>query len=146
MKWLAVETLQRPVRVGASEIAVVGQSCRLPGASNTRELWKLLDAGRCSVSSVPADRWPLGRHGHPRVKKTGRSYTWSAGVLPDIWGFDPGVFRISPREAQQIDPQRRLLLELAFEACEDAGVAPSNLASSRTGVYVGVSALDYSTI
>jgi acyl transferase domain-containing protein len=67
-------------------------------------------------------------------------------VLPDIWGFDPGVFRISPREAQQIDPQRRLLLELAFEACEDAGVAPSNLASSRTGVYVGVSALDYSTI
>ncbi len=67
-------------------------------------------------------------------------------MLPDIWGFDPSVFRISPREAQQIDPQQRLLLELAFEACEDAGFAPSKLAGSQTGVYVGASALDYSTI
>ena len=67
-------------------------------------------------------------------------------MLPDIWGFDPSVFRISPREAQQMDPQQRLLLELAFEACEDGGFAPSKLAGTPTGVYVGASALDYSTI
>ena len=85
-------------------------------------------------------------HGHPRVRERGRSYTWAAGVLPDIWGFDPAVFRISPREAEQIDPQQRLLLELAFEASEDAGLAPSRLAGTRTGVYVGASALDYSII
>jgi acyl transferase domain-containing protein/NADPH:quinone reductase-like Zn-dependent oxidoreductase/acyl carrier protein len=67
-------------------------------------------------------------------------------VLPDIWGFDPSVFGISPREAEQMDPQQRLLLELAFEACEDAGFAASRLSGTRTGVYVGTSAADYSTI
>lgn len=98
------------------------------------------------MSRIPADRWPQSRFGHPKGKERGRSYTWAAGVLEDIWGFDPGVFRISPREAEQIDPQQRLLLELVFEACEDAGLPPSRLAGSGAGVYVGASALDYSTI
>ncbi len=98
------------------------------------------------MSRIPADRWPQSRLGHPKAKERGRSYTWAAGVLDDIWGFDPGVFRISPREAEQIDPQQRLLLELVFEACEDAGLPPSRLAGSGAGVYVGASALDYSTI
>ncbi|MGO9422076.1 beta-ketoacyl synthase N-terminal-like domain-containing protein, partial [Roseiarcus sp.] len=120
--------------------------CRLPGAQSIDTLWELLEAGRCAVSAIPADRWALLRHGHPRLREPGRSYTWAAGVLPDPWGFDPAVFRISPREAQQMDPQQRLLLELAFEACEDSGLAPSKLAGSQTGVYVGASALDYSTI
>jgi len=127
-------------------IAIVGRSCRLPGAPDVEALWRLLEAGRCAVSTIPADRWPLARHHHPRLKEPGRSYTWSAGVLPDVWGFDPGVFRIAPREAQQIDPQQRLLLELVFEACEEAGFAPSRLAGTQTGVYVGASALDYFNI
>jgi acyl transferase domain-containing protein len=105
-----------------------------------------MDAGRCAVSKIPADRWTQSLHYHPRPKERGRSYTFAAGVLDDIWGFDPTVFRISPREAEQIDPQQRLQLELAFEACEDAGFAPSRLAGTGTGVYVGASALDYSTI
>ncbi len=128
-----------------SDVAVIGRACRLPGAANPAELWALLHGGRCAVSVIPEDRWPLSRHGHPRPKEPGRSYTWAAGVLPDIWGFDPSVFRVSPREAQQMDPQQRLMLELAFEACEDGGFAPSKLAGSQTGVYVGASALDYST-
>ena len=106
----------------------------------------MLNGGHCAVSRIPADRWPQSRFGHPKAKERGRSYTWAAGVLDDIWGFDPGVFRISPREAEQIDPQQRLLLELVFEACEDAGLPPSLLAGSGAGVYVGASALDYSTI
>ncbi|HZZ62671.1 MAG TPA: SDR family NAD(P)-dependent oxidoreductase [Roseiarcus sp.] len=130
----------------SGEIAIVGRACRLPGAPNVAQLWELLSAGRCAVSTIPADRWPLARHWHPSVREAGRSYTWAAGILPDIWGFDPSVFRVSPREAQQMDPQQRLLLELAFEACEDAGLAPSKLAGTETGVYVGASALDYSTI
>jgi phthiocerol/phenolphthiocerol synthesis type-I polyketide synthase C len=138
--------LGRNFALDGAQIAIVGRACRLPGASNVAELWDLLRAGRCSVSTIPPDRWPLARHGHPRAKEPGRSYTWAAGVLPDIWGFDPSVFRISPREAPQIDPQQRLLLELAFEACEDGGFAPSTLAGTQTGVYVGASALDYSTI
>ena len=130
----------------SGEIAIVGRACRLPGAPNVAELWELLRAGGCAVSTIPANRWPLARHGHPSVREPGRSYTWAAGILPDIWGFDASVFRISPREAQQMDPQQRLLLELAFEACEEAGLAPSKLAGTPTGVYVGASALDYSTI
>ena len=132
--------------INRAQIAIIGRACRLPGAPNSSALWELMDAGRCAVSKIPADRWPQTLHYHPRTKERGRSYTFAAGVLDDIWGFDPTVFRISPREAEQIDPQQRLQLELAFEACEDAGFAPSRLAGTGTGVYVGASALDYSTI
>ena len=138
--------MRHEIPADRAQIAIIGRACRLPGASSVAALWDMLSAGRCAVSTVPPDRWPLERHGHPRVTVRGRSYTWAAGVLPDIWGFDPSVFRISPREAEQMDPQQRLLLELAFEACEDAGFAPSRLAGTRTGVYVGTSAADYSTI
>jgi phthiocerol/phenolphthiocerol synthesis type-I polyketide synthase C len=119
------------------DVAVVGRACRLPGAPDIQGLWNLLDAGRCAVSRIPADRWSQNRFGHPRVKERGQSYTWAAGVLDDIWGFDPGVFRISPREAEQIDPQQRLLLELVFEACEDAGI-PSHLGGAGPGSLLGL--------
>jgi len=88
----------------------------------------------------------LERFGHPRQKERGRSYSWAAGVLDDVWGFDPAVFGISPREAEQMDPQQRLLLELAWEALEDAGIRPSDLAGAQTGVFVGGSALDYGNL
>ncbi|MCI4677484.1 SDR family NAD(P)-dependent oxidoreductase [Rhodoblastus acidophilus] len=128
-----------------TELAIVGRSCRLPGAPGVAELWDLLTEGRCAVGAIPHERWPQRRHFHPRAKEAGRSYIFAAGILPDIWGFDPRVFGLSPREAEQMDPQQRLLLELAFEACEDAGLPPSRLAGSRTGVYVGASATDYFT-
>ena len=138
--------LRRETPRERAQIAVVGRACRLPGAPSVAALWEMLAAGRCAVSTIPPDRWPLERHGHPHVGERGRSYTWAAGVLPDIWGFDPSVFRISPRETEQMDPQQRLLLELVFESCEDAGFAPSRLAGTGAGVYVGTSAADYSTV
>ncbi|MGQ0445964.1 MAG: beta-ketoacyl synthase N-terminal-like domain-containing protein, partial [Beijerinckiaceae bacterium] len=128
------------------EIAIIGRACRLPGANTTGELWDLLSAGRCTVSRIPPDRWPLELLAHPRPKERGRSYSWAAGVLDDIWGFDPAVFGISPREAEQMDPQQRLLLELTFEALEDAGIRPSEIAGAETGVFVGGSALDYGNL
>lgn len=118
----------------------------MPGASSIAELWDLLQGGRCAVSEIPAERWSLERLYHPRGNERGRSYTWSCGVLDDIWGFDPSVFGLSPREAEQMDPQQRLMLELAFEALEDAGLKPSALAGSETGVFVGASALDYGNL
>jgi acyl transferase domain-containing protein/NADPH:quinone reductase-like Zn-dependent oxidoreductase/acyl carrier protein len=127
-------------------IAIIGRSCRLPGANTPDELWDLLAAGRCAVSRVPPDRWSLERLGHPRPKERGRSYTWSAGVLDDPWGFDPAVFGISPRESEQMDPQQRILLELTYEAIEDAGMAPSALAGTQTGVFIGGSSLDYGNL
>ena len=128
------------------DIAIIGRACRLPGANSTAELWSVLTEGRCTVSRIPKDRWPQERLFHPRQKERGRSYTWAAGILDDIWGFEPAVFGISPREAEQMDPQQRLLLELTWEALEDAGIRPSALAGTETGVFVGGSTLDYGNL
>lgn len=98
------------------------------------------------MTSVPADRWPLQRHWHPRLAERGRTYTWAAGVLDDIWGFDAAAFGISPREAEQMDPQQRLLLELVWEALEDGGIRPSSLAGSDAGVFVGASSVDHANL
>jgi acyl transferase domain-containing protein/NADPH:quinone reductase-like Zn-dependent oxidoreductase/NAD(P)-dependent dehydrogenase (short-subunit alcohol dehydrogenase family)/acyl carrier protein len=95
------------------------------------------------VGTIPADRWSLGQYGHPRRKERGKSYTWAAGVIDDIWGFDPALFGISPREAEQMDPQQRLLLELTWEALENSGIRPSSISGSEVGVFVGGSSTDY---
>ena len=124
-------------------IAVVGWACRLPGANSVDAFWSLLLERRCAISRVPEDRFSLERFGHPRKQERGKSYTWAAGILDDIWGFDPGVFGISPREAVQIDPQQRILLQLTWEALEDAGIPPSSIAGTEVGVYIGASQTDY---
>ncbi|UDL93940.1 SDR family NAD(P)-dependent oxidoreductase [Lichenihabitans sp. PAMC28606] len=126
-----------------SEIAIVGRACRLPGANSVSRLWQLLRDNKCAVTHIPSDRWSLDRFGHPRHGERGRSYTWAAGVLDDIWGFDPAAFGLSPREAEQMDPQQRLLLELTWEALEDAGIKPSSIAGTETGVFVGASTTDH---
>jgi phthiocerol/phenolphthiocerol synthesis type-I polyketide synthase C len=125
------------------EISVVGWSCRLPGANNISELWSLLLEGRCAITQVPPDRFSLARYGHPRRNERGKSYTWAAGVLDDVWGFDTSVFGISPREAQQMDPQQRILLQLTWEALEDSGIRPSTIGGTEVGVFVGASQNDY---
>ncbi len=109
-------------------------------------LWSLLSEGRCAVSKVPADRFSLERFAHPRAHERGKSYTWAAGIIDDVWSFDPAVFGISPREAEQMDPQQRMLLELTWEALEDAGLRPSSVAGSNIGVFVGASSLDYGNL
>jgi len=126
-----------------SNIDIIGYSSRLPGANSTDEFWNLLNDGRCAVTSISEDRWPLARFGHPDKSATGKTYTWAAGQLDDVWGFDPAFFGISPREALQMDPQQRLLLQLVWEALENANIPPSDLAGSNTGVYVGAASLDY---
>lgn len=125
---------------------MIGRACRLPGAGNVDEFWSLLRDGGCAVTRIPEDRWEQAQHEHPRRGEPGKSYTWSAGVLSDIWGFDPAVFGISPREAEQMDPQQRLLLELVWEALEDAQLPPADLAGKEVGVFVGASALDYANL
>jgi len=125
------------------EIAVVGWACRLPGAKSVTDLWSLLLEGRCAVTQVPPERFCLDRYGHPRRQERGKSYTWAAGVLDDLWGFDPAVFGISPREAEQMDPQQRILLQLTWEALEDAGIPPSTIAGTNVGVFMGASQADY---
>ncbi|HEX3415335.1 MAG TPA: beta-ketoacyl synthase N-terminal-like domain-containing protein, partial [Stellaceae bacterium] len=127
-------------------IAIVGASCRFPGAENLDEFWQLLASAGDAVSEVDDRRWSTRLYYHPDRSEPGKSYTWSAGLISGVDLFEPSFFGISPREAAQMDPQQRLLLELAWHAFEDAGIPPSKMSSSATGVYIGASATDYSDL
>ncbi|WP_187830192.1 type I polyketide synthase [Siccirubricoccus phaeus] len=136
-----LETRSRRRTDGA--IAIIGAACRLPGAPTLEEYWPLLAAGRDAVTEIPAHRFSREFFAHPRKGEPGKSYSFAAGVLEDIAGFDPAAFGISPREAAEMDPQQRLLLEVAHAALEDAGLPPSRLAGSFTGIFIGASLTDY---
>ena len=125
-------------------IAIVGASCRLPGAPDVTSLWQLLDEERESVRPIPENRFPLRDYWHPRRGETGKFYATRASTLDEIELFDAAFFGISAREARQMDPQQRLLLELAWEALEDAGTTAERIASA--GVYVGASGLEYANL
>jgi phthiocerol/phenolphthiocerol synthesis type-I polyketide synthase C len=127
-------------------IAIVGASCRFPGAGDLAEFWRLLASAGDAVSEVDPGRWSTRFYFHPDRAQPGKSYTWSAGLITDLDMFEPAFFGISPREAMQMDPQQRLLLELAWHALEDAGISPSKLSGSNAGVYIGASTTDYSDL
>ncbi len=99
-----------------------------------------------AVSEIDDRRWATRFYYHPDRSEPGKSYTWAAGLISGIDLFEPSFFGISPREAAQMDPQQRLLLELVWHALEDAGIPPSKLCGSETGVYIGASATDYSDL
>ena len=124
-------------------VAILGTSFRLPG-SKPAEFWPSLLAGQSLVTEVADDRWSKEAFLHPDRSNRGTSYTFAAGSIGDVFGFDAAFFGISPREAAQMDPQQRLLLEMTWESFENAGVVPSAVRGSNTGVYVGISSTDYS--
>ena len=103
----------------------------------------MLASGTDAISEVDAGRWSTRFYYHPTYGEPGKSYTWAAGLIPDVDLFEPAFFGISPREAAQMDPQQRILLELVWHATEDAGIPASRLAGSATGVYIGGSSTDY---
>ncbi len=127
----------------AEAIAVVGMACRFPGAGGLSEFWRLLDAGENAISEgVPGSG--QGRIGElfpdPETQNTSCRF---AGFIDGIDQFDATFFRISPIEAQFLDPQQRLMLETSWQALEDAGIDADKLKGSRTGVYAGISNNDY---
>lgn len=125
-------------------MAIVGYAFRFPGDLDTEEaIWQALKEGRDLVTEVPADRWATEELQHNHRKEPGRSITFSAGLRSRIDEFDAGFFGISPREAAWMDPQQRMMLELAWEALENSGQKPADLAGSDCAVYVGISSLDY---
>ncbi|RQH10157.1 type I polyketide synthase [Paraburkholderia dinghuensis] len=127
-----------------SKIAIIGMSCRFPGGvEGPEEFWQLLCGERDAVTAIPPSRFGTAFYQHPTKSEPGKSYTFAAGVLDDVAGFDAEFFGVSPREAAQMDPQQRLLLELAWEAFEDAGVAPDAMRGRDCGVFVGVGGMDY---
>ncbi|WP_235033040.1 beta-ketoacyl synthase N-terminal-like domain-containing protein [Streptomyces sp. WAC05374] len=144
-------------------IAVIGMSCRFPGAGDPAHFWRNLVGGVDSVGAVPPHRWTDTYRWSDTLRLTDRhdgtasadgaasadspaSVTSAArrgGFVDDVEGFDAGFFGVSPREARSMDPQQRLLMELAWEALEDAAIPAAEVHGSRWGVFVGASADDF---
>ena len=113
-------------------LAIVGLACRLPHAADPGEFWKLLRDGKEAITQAPAGRW-----------NSPETNSLRGGFLDNVAEFDAGFFGISPREATMMDPQQRLVLELGWEALEDAGIVPATLRDTRAGVFIGAMAGDY---
>jgi thioester reductase-like protein len=121
-------------------IAIVGVACRFPGAADPAAYWELLAAGTDAVREPPRGRTELEP---PPWLVADAPSCRRGGFLDDLDRFEPGFFRISPREAARMDPQQRLLLEVGWEALEDAGQPTAQLAGTPTGVFVGVMNADF---
>ena len=133
---MAVEEQREP-------IAIIGIGCRFPGAPNPPAFWRLLKQGIDSIREIPADRWDIDEFYDSNPTRLGKMINRVGGFIDDVDKFDWRAFRILPREAQHMDPQHRLLLEVAWEALEDAGLPLEKVAGSRTGVFVGIMWNDY---
>ena len=128
---------------GREPLAIVGLSCRFPGASSPDAYWELLRDGIDAVSEVPPDRWNRDDLFDANPDAAGKTYSRHGGFLTGIDRFDPAFFGISPREAVAMDPQQRLLLETTWEALDRAGQPRDRLAASPTGVFIGITAAEY---
>ena len=128
-----------PADAVAEPVAVVGIGCRFPGGvTGPESFWRLLVDGEDAITEVPADRWDADAFYDPDPLAPGRMTTKWGGFVSDVAGFDADFFGITPREAAAMDPQQRMLLEVAWEALEHAGIPPDSLGGSRTGVMMGV--------
>jgi acyl transferase domain-containing protein len=127
-------------------IAVIGLGCRFPGADGPDAFWDLLRDGTDAITEVPGDRWDIDAYYDPDPDAAGKMYARHGGFVRDVDRFDAAFFGISPREATALDPQHRLVLEVAWEALEHAGCAPAKLAGTDAGVFVGISFSDYAQL
>ena len=134
----AQQAVESPAR-----FAIVGYAARFPGAPDADRYWDVLRDGRDAVSEVPADRWNADEFFDPEPGTPGKVVTRRAGFVEDVTGFDAPFFGMSTREVRLMDPQHRLLLETAWRAVEHSGTAPTSLANSNTGVFVGLATHDY---
>jgi acyl transferase domain-containing protein len=132
--------------VAREPIAIIGMACRFPAADGLDAYWQLLSEGRDGIREVPAERWSLEQHFDPNPNAPGKINTRYGGFIDHVDGFDAEFFGVSPSEAERMDPQQRMLLELCWHALEDAGLAPGSLRGSLTGVFVGMSQIDYAVM
>ncbi|MFE6993892.1 beta-ketoacyl [acyl carrier protein] synthase domain-containing protein, partial [Streptomyces pharetrae] len=129
------------------KVAIVGIGCRLPGgACDHRSFWQNLVDGRDCITPTPPSRYDTSSLSSRDAAKPGRLVGGRGGYIDGFDEFDPAFFGISGREADHMDPQQRKLLEVAWEALEDGGQQPAELAGRQVGVYVGAFTLDYKIV
>lgn len=124
------------------QIAVIGMAGRYPGAESVPAMWKLFEQGRSGVGELPEGRWSE-YEGDPEMVRRMAEAQLTGGYLEDIASFDNEFFGLSPVEAENMDPQQRIILQLAWEALEDAHIPANALRGTRTGVFIGTTANDY---
>ena len=129
----------------AEPIAIVGMACRFAGAADLEAFWRLIRDGAEGVGEVPADRWPVDAF-YSAAGAPGKTITRRGGFLDGVADFDPTFFGVTPREAARMDPQQRVLLEVAWEALEHGGQPADRLAGANAGVFVGIGGADYAKV
>lgn len=128
----------------AEPIAIIGMGCRLPGGIDTpQKYWELLKSGTDAVSEMGNDRWDFEAHYSSDPEEPGKMSVRHGGFINNVDQFDAQFFGISPREAAVLDPQQRLLMEVSWEAIENAGIVPASLHNTATGVYIGITTSEY---
>jgi len=133
-------------KVLKDEIAIIGVSGVFPQSEDIEKFWENLEEGRDLIREIPADRWDWKKYfGDPKSMPNKTNVKWG-GFMDEVDKFDPLYFGISPKEAELMDPQQRIFLETVYKTIEDAGYKPSDLAGSKTGLYVGVATLDYNEL
>jgi acyl transferase domain-containing protein len=135
--------LKKEKVVRVEPIAIIGMGCRFPGASDLQAFWQLMCNGVDAITEVPTDRFDVQAFYHPQPATPGKIMSRWGGFLDQIDHFDAAFFGISPREAARMDPQHRLLLEVAWEAMEDAGQIPNKPSNTEAGVFIGIITSDY---
>ncbi|MFB7267458.1 beta-ketoacyl synthase N-terminal-like domain-containing protein, partial [Streptomyces nojiriensis] len=126
--------MEDPVRPRRDDIAVVGMACRFPGARHVNQYWRLLTAPQPQFGAVPDSRWRTAAFLSDNVRDTSAAYTDTMALLPDVGHFDAAHYGIPPRRARAMDPQARLLIDLAREAIQDAGWEADGFDREETSV------------
>jgi acyl transferase domain-containing protein len=137
---------RRPGRDEPVPIAIIGMSGRFPKARDVEEMWRTLRQGHDAIEEIPPERFDVAAVFQPGAVVPDKTNCKWSGILPGADEFDPLFFEISPREAAQIDPRQRLVLQEAYRALEDAGIGPQQLARGPVGVFVGAESGAYQDV
>ncbi len=129
--------------VKPNKIAIIGMSGQFGKANNLDEFWEILKNGESIIEKVPKERWDIDLHFDENPKAIQKTYSKWGSFLRDIDKFDPEFFKLSGKEAENMDPQQRIFLQHCWKALEDAAIDPSTLEESKCGVYVGATDGDY---
>ncbi|XP_051538178.1 putative uncharacterized protein encoded by LINC00614 [Myxocyprinus asiaticus] len=126
-------------------IAIIGIGCNFPGGEGVDNFWKVLVEGRNCVVEIPDERFDTEWF-HPDESKVGKTQTTKAALIDGFNEYDHKIFGISETEADNMDPQQKLLLQCMYQALEDAGIPLEKVNETRTGVYIGLMNRDYETL